>query len=582
MKRSLRMIVAIVLVVTQSSYLMAVQPPQPSEPSVLAPAALALIQNNVPAGEYEEFRILLNHYFRVYQQESLPKQQRFASELNNALLTSDFDTNVVNATKAENQSGSKSIEQQVDDAEAQTDGPLATALTAVIQNLLTGTNSDFNHKIVTLAGIYITDPLSAPAVFTIFKTINDQYDNNAAFRNLIITSEPAQQFLVGLKWAGAAAFILTIVNPRAWPYIADTWNGMTESWGGLFRSLRGALPDAAEDANADVLDTAKMLKRINIIAKKDPARAQALTEIMQMRLQISGLETELESIGYKGAQNVTDSQLLQEAMSNDAKARAKFEERMKERNFKLKIGENTEKYQRAARIQTLLRFLGLSNPKWQFVTLMKLMGMASVGGVINVAGHHMGLQRLYNHLYGPERGWKYELAKHMPGHLFDFTTRLVPVDSGALLPNSKEKELLNTTYNALDALNFSCNVDAFTKHISMYNRQLATEELAEYLLWYQFLSANTIYGGGTNKNGSANLPPKRCVPANSGIHYDPATKQIVMSIFGGQIKDHFSCEKFAAGIGGNCLAVSLGEAYSQLRATYSQIQKLPLAAPHRF
>src|SRR6185312_9589098 len=130
---------------------------------------------------------------------------------------------------------------------------------------------------------------------------------------------------------------------------------------------------------------------------------------------------------------------------------------------------------------------------------------------------------------------------------FDPTKRLVPLDNGGLIPGNNEHELVDTAYNALATLKFSCDVDSFSKNVLSLKQatpqdlQAEKAELVSDMVEYNVMTVNASY-----------FTIKQCVPKS--IHYDSATHQIVMDLPEGQDKIHksFVCGKYAAGFSGNC------------------------------
>ena len=541
---------------------------------VLAPEVLAMIQKNVPAGQYEEFRLLLGRYFDAYTKQSSSQQLRFTIAFAKALLTNNdnFNTAMKQATTAENHPPVQTPAEELNRAEGQIDGPLATALNALIQNLLTGTDSDFNHKIITLAGVSVFDPESAPAIYLVFKTINENYDNDAYFRGLIRDSRPSQQFVTGAAVVGFTAIALTYASPRTWSNLSDSWSHFRNSLSDAAASLRRLFPLATEDSSAVSHELPPDIASA-IAHEKDPVRRQMLMQLADMRSRLENIDNEFQSLGYKGAEKRTDARLLQDAMSGDAEAQRELETRMQSGEIKINTATTPLNLEKPLATRIFLSLLG-EKPALQFKTMLKIIGLASAGGAANMGLHHMGLQRLYNHVYGPSSGWEHYLAEHIRipffGYRpFDFSTRLVPLDVGG------SPDLWSHSYSALAALKFSCDVDAFANQMNqaktMTNQELG--QLIGYLLEFQFLT--TPFEPQT-----PNTPPvtpyltKQFVP--NTIRYDFKTRQIVMNLPEGHgtIREQFACQKYAHGFNSNRLEVSLSEDLEQLSQAYQKLQSL--------
>ncbi len=547
--------------------------------TVLAPDVLALIQKNVPAGQYEEFRILLSRYFDAYAKESAGKQLRFIIDFAKSLLASNnsFDMAMQQATNAENQPAAQTPREELNQAEGQIDGPLAAALNALIQNMLTGTDSDFNHKVITLAGVAVFDPESAPAIYLVFKTINENYDNDAYFRGLVRDSKPSQQFVTGAAVVGFTAIALTYASPRTWGRLSESWSQLRGSLGDAAASLQRLFPSAAEDSGVASRELPPDIAS-DIANEKDPARRQMLMQLADMRSRLENIDNEFQSLGYKGAEKRTDARLLQDAMGGDAESQRELETRIKSGEVKINTAAKPLNLEKPLATRIFLSLLG-EKPSSQFKTMLKIVGLVSAGGAANIGLHHMGLQKLYNHVYGPSNGWEHFLAEHvrvpfLGYHPFDFSTRVVPLDVGGA------PDLWSHAYSALAALKFSCDVDAFTARVdqakNVTNQDLG--QLIGYLLEFQFLTTPF-------EPQSPNTPPvtpylkKQFVP--NTIQYDFKTRQIVMNLPEGRgtLHEQFTCLKYAHGFNSNRLEVSLSEDLEQLSQTYQKIQSLNAQAP---
>ncbi len=539
-------------------------------------APIALPDGETPAtaaaGQFGQFHILLNNYFRACAKQALPEQAVMASSFVQSVMSNmSFDSATQAAIQAAaNQTAQPSTAKQkvarVYDAYT---GPLAQATSALYSNMLSGTIADFNHKAVVLGGVLDFDPKSAPCVYNLWNAINENYQNDASFRKLKIDTNKWHQFFQGGKWIIVATALVAIARPQFWKSTIENVGSLARSVTNAISKLDWRVGDETVTSEVDTAaDSSKITDRPKTEAEIQALEAQK--ELDSMNADLKQMSSLFREQGVTGADERTNAKLLQDALAGDKAAEKLYAERT---GLKMLYPPKPSRSALFVREKLLSRFSAQSMRK-VLIGLTKFAGIYTAGGIANI-----GLQKICVQI---PKSINYRGPQILG---CNFGERLVPLDQGGA------PDLFHRGYAAMAALNYTCHVDQFSKGVAslinmlqnkraltpqqyklvVANRDAALAQLGSYFEQYLWLSSKTIYRYRW-------IAPKE-------VRYDKKSGEIWLRLPVGRdtLTEHFPCEEYAGIAHPNPLMISLDYSKMQLGKTYALLEastkEVPLEPP---